>query len=265
MTRLGRLKRSGFGVTVVLMVVLAACAGQAQSTEPQGTASGSQPASTPTTAPATASPSMASCPNPDGGTANKCLGILPAGTYSTQVFDPQITYTVNEGWGNYEDLPGNFLLVPPGQSLDGVNADTSDFIGIYSGVAAAAASCDEAPEPTAGRTAEGMAGWYTSDPGLDATSEPASIGGLDGFVVDIALDPAWTGSCPFAHAGEPLVPILVGTGPAGLHHVLNASFSMRLYLLDYRERVVGIEVVDHPGSLGMDDYAPVVEALQLAH
>jgi hypothetical protein len=57
------------------------------------------------------------------------------------------------------------------------------------------------------------------------------------------------------------VPILVGTGPAGLHHVLNATFAMRLYLLDDGARVVGIEVVDHSGDLGMEDYAAIVETL----
>jgi hypothetical protein len=30
-----------------------------------------------------------------------------------------------------EDLPGNFLLVPPGSTLDGVNAGTSDDVGVY--------------------------------------------------------------------------------------------------------------------------------------
>jgi hypothetical protein len=222
-----------------------------------------------TSVPASRSPSAAPpspsaparCPNPDGGPSNLCLGILSAGTYTTRVFSPRITYTVTDGWGNYEDLPGNFLLVPPGQPLEGVNADTGDFIGIYSGVAAAAANCEEVPEPTAERSAEGMAAWFTGNPGLDATSEPTTIGGLEGYAVDIRLDPAWTGSCPFAHEGEPLVPILVGTGPAGLHHVLNATFAMRLYLLDDGARVVGIEVVDHSGDLGMEDYAAIVETL----
>src|SRR6266550_6198677 len=59
-----------------------------------------------------------SCPNGNGG---KCLGPVEAGTYSTVEFRPQITYRVPSGWANYEDLPGNFLLVPPGGNLPGVD------------------------------------------------------------------------------------------------------------------------------------------------
>jgi hypothetical protein len=245
-------------IAATIVVVATVTGGCAQAVQPNGNASSQSAA---TTSPS-ASPSARPCPNPYEGNANKCLGVLAAGTYSTQVFEPPITYTVGDNWGNYEDLPGNFLLVPPDQSLDGVNADTSDFIGIYSGVAAAASSCEEVPEPTAIRSPAGMAAWFTGHHGLKATSAPTSIGGLDGFVIDMRLDPTWTGSCPFAHDGEPLVPILVGTGPAGLHHVLNASFAMRLYVLYFAGRVVGIEVVDHPGGLGVDDYAAVVEALK---
>lgn len=73
------------------------------------------------------------CPNPEG---HACLGPIAAGTYSTSVFRPQITYTVPAGWSNLEDTPGNFLLVPPGFDLPGVNRGTSDFIGIYASVAA---------------------------------------------------------------------------------------------------------------------------------
>jgi hypothetical protein len=68
------------------------------------------------------------CPNPEG---QQCLGKLTPGTYKTVVFSPTITYTVPKGWRNFEDTPGNFLLVPSRGDLPGVNAGTSDFVGIY--------------------------------------------------------------------------------------------------------------------------------------
>ncbi len=49
--------------------------------------------------------------------------------------------TVPAGWANYEDLYGNFLLVPRRGTLKGVNADTGDFIGVFRS-APAAATCD---------------------------------------------------------------------------------------------------------------------------
>jgi hypothetical protein len=59
------------------------------------------------------------------------LGALSAGTYSSSVFQPAITYRVPAGWGNFEDLPGNLLLIPPGGKLSGVDPGTSDYVGVY--------------------------------------------------------------------------------------------------------------------------------------
>ena len=49
-----------------------------------------------------ASPELA-CPNPNGG---DCLGEIPQGTHETTTFMPALTYTVPDGWANYEDLKG---------------------------------------------------------------------------------------------------------------------------------------------------------------
>ncbi|MBA3800760.1 MAG: hypothetical protein H0X18_17025 [Geodermatophilaceae bacterium] len=139
---------------LLLTVLLAACTSPLAEAP---TATASAPASTPERA----TPSAATCPNSvEFGGA--CLGELAAGTYSTTVFTTQLTYTVPDGWANFEDLPGNFLLVPPSGTLEGVNADISDFIGVYDGVAPASANCDEAPEPGVETTPESMANWYAS-------------------------------------------------------------------------------------------------------
>jgi hypothetical protein len=62
-----------------------------------------------------------------------CVGALEASTiYKTKSSDLPLTYQVPEpGWSNDEDLPGDFLLVPPRSDLSGVNAGTSDFIRVY--------------------------------------------------------------------------------------------------------------------------------------
>jgi hypothetical protein len=57
--------------------------------------------------------------------------MVEAGTYDTVLFQPSLAYTVAAGWANFEDEPGNFLLVPPNGDLGGANAGTSDFIGVY--------------------------------------------------------------------------------------------------------------------------------------
>lgn len=244
---------------VLLVVVLAGC-----SADPTTTASDAVAPSSPSTPTITSSPGTTptTCnPLEDGG---PCLGELAAGTYATKVFTPPIAYTVTEGWANWEDLPGNFLLVPPGEKLKGVNADMSDFIGIYHGVAAAAADCEESAEPGVERSSSALARWFSRHPGLVTTDpEPTSVGGLDGMVVDISLRPEWATTCPFAHDGEALVPLIIGDGPAGLHHLINASFTTRLYLLDLGSSNVVIEVVDHPGDdLALKDYEAIIQDLE---
>ena len=72
------------------------------------------------------------CPDPEG---QKCLGKLAPWRYKTAVSSPTVTYKVLRGWTNFEDTPGNFLLVPSRGDLPGVNAGTRDFIGIYTSVA----------------------------------------------------------------------------------------------------------------------------------
>ena len=85
------------------------------------------------------------------------------------------------------------------------------------------------------------------------------------WLVDVSLSPGWTKSCPYAHAGEPLTPLIIGDGPAGLHRLINASFRTRLSLLDLGTSNVVIEVVDHPGDdLGLKEYEEIIEELHFA-
>ena len=86
-------------------------------------------------------------------------------TYTTEIFTPPLTYSVpDDGWFNYEDQPGNFLLVPPGNTLDGVNAGTSDVIGVYTSVVASrcsgvSGSCDTERVPGVPATPAAITSW----------------------------------------------------------------------------------------------------------
>lgn len=124
---------------LALIALLAAgCSSGTKSTGSRTPKSPSSSSPAPSTTTSASTPSSTTsepppCPNPEG---QACLGALQSGTYTTTVFQPQLTYTVPAGWSNLEDTPGNFLLVPPHFTLAGVNAGTSDFIGIYTSVAA---------------------------------------------------------------------------------------------------------------------------------
>jgi hypothetical protein len=190
--------------------------------------------------------------------------VLSAGTYSTTSFTPPITYTVpDDGWSNGEDRVGIFVLLAPGESMAGLEADTSDWIGVFRSVGAAAGGCDEKVEPGV-VSAQALTDWFTSQPGLVVTTpQPTSVGGLTGLMIDLSLAPGWTETCPLPFPDVPLVNLLMGTGPSeGLGVLVEASWTTRLYLLDFGSDNIAIYVMDHPGRFSLDDYDAVVRTIQ---
>jgi hypothetical protein len=190
------------------------------------------------------------CPQHGG----MCLGPLDAGTYATQMFGPQIVYTVAAGWTNGEDLPGNFLLQREGDDR---------YLGIYRNVAAPDA-CHERPLRGVGRRVEDLVSWLVDHPGLETTDpEPASVGGLEGVYLELSLDPAWQTTCSYSQ-GQPVVPFIVGGGVSSLHHVILPGFEERLYLLEHAGGNVAIEV--GPEGQDLDQYLeevmPIIQTLE---
>ena len=202
-----------------------------------------------TTEPATDSPPATSgCPNPHGGV---CLGPIDAGTYSTASFEAGLTYSVPDGWDNEEDLPGNFLLLPPGADIDGVDAGTSDYLGVYSRVAPNPQCKPTKGQPSAG--AEAAAECIAARDDLVTTKpEPVEIGGLSGYVLDVKLPPAAT-------EGTSLI---VGISPSSLDHGVIPGLTIRLYLLDFDGTALAIEV-DDVNAANLDEYSAVVEQFSL--
>ena len=168
------------------------------------------------------------CPNPwDGGS---CLGSLAAGTYRTTVFETPFTFTVPEGWSNYEDLPGNFLLLPPGGDIYGVDAGTSDFVGIYQGVGLGANSgtnCD-AVEIGPGLDPASMVAALAAREGIIVSDPvPIEIGGLPGLMIDIVDDPSSDAGCRDPEVPFPIKGVIAGLGPLGLVHPTSRTASCR--------------------------------------
>jgi hypothetical protein len=253
-----RLIRALTGLALVLAV--SGCA----TASPSATAGGG--ASEPASAPSSTAPSESTAATPwphclaeDRG---NCLGPLPAGTYTTVQFQPPITYTVPAGgWSNFEDHLGNFLLVPPGFDLAGVDTGGSDYIGIYASVLAANVDCTESEQPNVGRTAAALAAEFAQRPGLTTTTPtPVSVGGLQGLVLDIRLADGWTQTC-FYSGGSPVVPLIRGVRPSDLDSPIGPAFIMRLYLLDRSGSTLAIELGDLSGGTHLDAYSAIVDEL----
>jgi|tagenome__1003787_1003787.scaffolds.fasta_scaffold20958169_3 hypothetical protein len=209
------------------------------------------------------------CPNSEGGA---CLGPLEAGReYTTDVFHPVISYRVpTDGWFNYEDTPGNFLLVPPGSDLPGVNAGTSDFIGVYRAIAPSrfrpGPGCNTSPVPGIAATPDAVAAWIGQQPLLDVTAPaPVEVGGLHGLVVDIRAQPAPLPTCQLGNETIEVVLLFSGVSPSSLDHGVIHDMTMRLYLLDYQDQVLAIEVDDIDAApADLDSLSSVAEGLSFS-
>lgn len=128
----------------------------------------------------------------------------------------------------------------------------------------APAECDEAFAAGVGGAVEDLQAWYLAHPGLITTEPQAvSVGGLEGVFIDIALDPSWDVTCPYSD-GQPIVPFIIGNGTSQLHHVLLPGFEERLYLLEWRDGNVAIEVgtEGQPLDEWLEQVAPVIASLQ---
>ena len=240
-----------------LVVAVLAVAGCSSSSSSTTTSPGALSSPTGSPSDASSAPPVAFCPNPEGG---ECLGPLQAGTsYTTQVFTPGLTYQVPvPHWRNYEDTPGNFLLVPPGNDLPGINAGTSDFIGVYTSITpsrfTSLQGCATEPVPHVPATPTAMAAWLSGQR-LLAVSRPApvTVGGLSGLKVDVRARPG--AHLPTCHVdGDTFSVALLfsGLAPSSLDHGVIRGMTMRLYLLRFQHGMLAIELddIDHaPGTV----------------
>jgi hypothetical protein len=246
-------------ITTALLIsamTLAGCGSSAPSGVPAGSAS--QASSTPSTS--TTSTGRPLCPISYRG---DCLGPLSAGTYTTAQFQPPITYTVPDGWGNWEDQPDNFLLIAPGFTFHIDDSGGSDGIGIFASVAAANTDCQATEQPGVGHTAAALAGEFGQRPGLAATTpKPVSVGGLQGLVLDIRLADGWTKTC-FYSQGQPVVPLIRGATPTSdLDSPIGPGIVVRLYLLEHASATLAIQLADYSGGTHLDAYSKVVDQLK---
>jgi hypothetical protein len=200
-----------------------------------------------------------------------CAGALEAGTiYTTKGFDLPLMYRVPEaGWFNFEDLPGNFLLVPPGNDLPGVNAGTSDFIGVYRSVTPSVFSdlptCATVAASGVSTTPAAMVEWMTEQPEL-AVSDPeaVTVSGLSGLVVDVRVREG--ANLPHCEEGGDRFDVALlfsGLPPSSLDHGVIRDMTMRLDMLEYLGDIVLVEIFDIDAAPGTaDDYSKVVDQFQ---
>lgn len=130
----------------------------------------------------------------DGPPQQVCLGPLDEGTYTSQRFEPALTFTVPAGWNNVWDTRGAFTLWTPGWSPGNtlfmapglhVRRDPRPYEG-----------CVDAVDTTVGTSAIELATWVANHPAI-ATEPPSpvEVGGLSGYQLDVSLADTWQKSC----------------------------------------------------------------------
>ena len=161
---------------------------------------------------------------------------------------PSVTYRVPSGWYNSTDEGGEFSLVPPGGTLAGVDAGTSDFIGVYAQVAAPDPNCGDGQAPGVGTTPSAIAAWIARQPGLSSTkARVVLVSGRKALVQDITLAKVWKKTCPWS-SGNPVVPLLMGIKNSNFSHAVGPHYAVRLYLMPAGPDVMAIEVDDATGG-----------------
>jgi hypothetical protein len=148
----------------------------------------------------------------DGPPPRVCFGPLEEGTYTSQLFEPAVTFTVPPGWNNPYDTRDSFDLWTPGWS-DGW--DDPDDPGVYlfdhPGLSLfrdvrPREGCSARVYATVGTSAIEVATRVAAHPGIAAGApSPVEIGGLSGYQLDVSIAETWR-SCPIdgAQATVPL-------------------------------------------------------------
>jgi hypothetical protein len=185
---------------------------------------------------------------------------MPAGTYTSKVFQPATTFTVPDGWVLAADEPSYLQLHPV----------ESDVIGIHLFRDPVAASqdktCPTTAEPGVGKTSTELITWIRGLKGLVVGSPVlATIGGLPGQAIDIGIAADWTQSCSFAN-GLPTVPLLMNADID--RWVIAGGERLRLYLLDLPAGgTLLVDLDDFNGSQIsqlISAAGPIVKSLQVA-
>jgi len=164
------------------------------------------------------------------------------------------------GWQNLSDIAGEVAFLAPGDSLDAVGAEG---IVAFTSVRAENRLCRNQAEaereaPGVGRTPEALAAEFQVRPGLQTTSpQPVTIGGLSGLVMDISMEPGWTGMC--FYWPDPVVQLLAGVAPSEFEHPIIPGMTMRLFLLERGDSTVAVEIDDFADGAHLDAYTAIVE------
>lgn len=146
----------------------------------------------------------------DGPPQQVCLGPLDEGTYTSQRFEPALTFTVPAGWNNVWDTRGAFGLWAPGWSDNGADQGIDcrsgpspcGYLFDQPGLSVRRdprpeQGCSGYADATVGTSALEVATWVANHPAIATEGpSPVDVAGLTGYQLDGSLADTWRESCP---------------------------------------------------------------------
>jgi hypothetical protein len=133
----------------------------------------------------------------DGPPPWVCFGPLDEGIYTSQRFEPALTFTVPAGWNNPWDTRGAFRLWTPGWRGGSTLFDQPGLSVRRDPRPDENEGCSPYVDATVGTSAIEVATWVANHPAI-ATKPPSpvEVGGLTGYLLDVSLGDTWRKSCP---------------------------------------------------------------------
>ena len=155
-----------------------------------------------------ASPTITPSPSPSASVAawwlhgiegcGSCLGVLPPGTQRSSALQPGLTYTIPTGWVNNYDRADAFELIPDtaaNRALIEGDAPTAFYLSINDNMRVSLTDCSTNSQ--GGFAPDEVVNAIAGRPGLSVSAPvPATVGGLSGEQIDLAVEAGWTGTCP---------------------------------------------------------------------
>jgi hypothetical protein len=146
----------------------------------------------------------------DGPPPRVCFGPLEQGTYTSQRFEPALTFTVPAGWNNPWDTRSGFGLWAPGWSDNGADQGIDcrsgpspcGYLFDQPGLSVRRdprpeQGCSGYADATVGTSALEVATWVANHPAIATEGpSPVDVAGLTGYLLDVSLADTWRESCP---------------------------------------------------------------------
>jgi hypothetical protein len=180
-----------------------------------------------------------------------CEEPLDPGRYRETFYGQTLTFEIRSpGWIWHYFY--NFRLIADATPTEGLYS--SDAINFLRDPRIASRDCRDSADRSVGRSVDDLVSWLEAAPGLVVSEPmPVDVGGLEGFRLDLELDPAWKRTCFFTEH-LPAVPLIVHKAEWGAYHLaMVPDVSMRWYVLHTDDGVLIIDIDDGPENLPRDE------------